>query len=297
MSLGLLGFSVTAFFSFPLKVFLPVFIVMLFFGLIERTLTLEDKKINFKIAKKFNLPIRILVLILMFVSISYAFNTLFSKHYYSKSLIAHNQNQWQDALKLSTKSLEFNSFNDKSMFLQAKSYTQTQQLKKSIAVYHALLKKRPYNSGALFNLSAAYFNSGNMQNGIKYLNQVLQLYPQHIKANLVYISLLNFNKKHTEAIAQYYKTKKIAFKQKTNYENLGDKAQTIKLYKEAKIAFQFAIQYAKKKDSAMAKLGILMFYFLNEKKQGLQLMFQALKLNPNVAQAKLLKKTLKPYIK
>jgi tetratricopeptide (TPR) repeat protein len=149
----------------------------------------------------------------------------------------------------------------------------------------------------MFNLSAVYFNSADMKNGIKYLNQVLKLYPQNIKANLVLISLFEFQKNHQKAIAQYKKTKKIVLKQKTNYENLGDKAQTIKLYKEAKIAFQLAIQSAKKKDSAMAKLGIILFYYLNEKKQGLQLMYQALKLNPNVAQEKLLKKTLKPYIK
>jgi tetratricopeptide (TPR) repeat protein len=297
MALGLLGFGVTAFFSFPLKVFLPVLIVMLFIALIEKTLTLDNNKINFKVPKKFNLPIRVVVVVLMFMSISYAFNTLFSQHYYSKSLLAHNQNQWQKTLRLSKKSLEFNSFNHQSMFLQAKAYAQTQQLKKSIIAYKVLLKNKPYDSGAMFNLSAVYFNSADMKNGIKYLNQVLKLYPQNIKANLVLISLFEFQKNHQKAIAQYKKTKKIVLKQKTNYENLGDKAQTIKLYKEAKIAFQLAIQSAKKKDSAMAKLGIILFYYLNEKKQGLQLMYQALKLNPNVAQEKLLKKTLKPYIK
>ncbi|SFV63971.1 Oligosaccharide repeat unit polymerase Wzy; O-antigen ligase [hydrothermal vent metagenome] len=303
--LGLIGFSITSFFSFPSEVFLPIFIVMAYLGLIVnidfRSQYGDFQTINNKKSQNFyqikTIFINITIVIFLMISVISARNYLLAQHYYSKALIKHNQNDFRRMLKIAKKSYDYNELNPKTLFLLAKGYSSLGDFKKAILFYKKLLQQTPFNINALFNLSAAYFNSGDTNNGLLNLKKSLFIHPQYIKSNLVLTEFYWFKGDKKKAILQYQKVKKMVLKQKTDYENLGDTAQKIKLYNEAKIAFELAINNAKKKDSAFAKLGIILFYHLNQKQRGLEMMVKALRLNPNVAQNSLLKKTLKPYLR
>lgn len=311
--LSCIGFSVNAFFSFPAKVFFPLFIMMILVALIVnydfRTKDFNKDKLAKKAVNKVikgnsylilpqysHIVLKIVILVILFVTTYFLYNYALSRHYYSTALIAHQNNNWHNSNEEVKKALKYDRFYEKSMFLFARNSAMLNDLNNAVKYYEKIIKTRPYYLNALLNLSAAYFNSNNNKKGVQYLQKVLKLNPENIKANLILTDWYAFKGKKELAVKHFKKVKSYVYKQKVDYANLGSTAIKLKLYNEARLAFEQAFRKNNKDYVAIMNLGIIWFYYLDNKEKGVALMQYALKFNPNDPQANLAKKAINAYL-
>ncbi len=186
-SLGLIGFSVSAVFSFPLRVFLPGLLVMVYIGLIAG---IYIKDCNNKVKDKNKIKNlywvlsvsfhRLLLIPLLFLAVLLVFANdkwINSGHNGQKAIEYMTAGKREQALKYVFKSVELNPYKPSSLSLLG-DLIKNRNLDYAIKYSNESLKYNPYNSLVLLALSNYYYNyaisaykSGNNKKGQELLNK------------------------------------------------------------------------------------------------------------------------------
>jgi len=112
VSLGLVGFSVVAFFSFPIRVYLPAFLVFVYFAIIllsTKTYSAEGSIIKHKLTRR-SYPGLILVVSLAVFSLHHSYRWLMSDWHLNNAVILTKFDMNKRALSAGMRALEYNSW-------------------------------------------------------------------------------------------------------------------------------------------------------------------------------------------
>ncbi len=170
LSLGLIGFSVSALFSFPLRVYLPGLLVMVYIGTIagvyvkyyhNHNIKSKDKnKVNSLYWTSSLLSHRLLAIPLIIIAFLLVFASdkwINSGHNGQKAIEYTSAGKRDQALKYAFKSVQLNPYKSSSLSLLG-DLIKTRNLDYAIKYSNESLKYNPYNSLVLLALSHYYYS-------------------------------------------------------------------------------------------------------------------------------------------
>jgi len=290
LMLGLIGFSVIAVFSFPVRVFLPVFLVMVYIAMIDYySLNGTRKIINLSCAKKYKYSIFFIILISSYFIIKTSFFWLISESFRNNSEIYLRAEMNKEASFFAKNSLTYNNKDWRGFSAAGLAEFKLGHIKKSIPYFKKAIDISPFNTIVLLNLALAYESDGNYDMQKKVLDFVLRIDPNNVKANAKLVPIL-FRDKSIDDLEIVYSNLKTSFEYFKNRSNFGPyhayviyAAEFLKDYKYIEYIYHDAIKrgVVLEKDYHL-KLAILNFYYLNNKKKGIIWYKKAIKSNPNI---------------
>jgi len=202
LSLGLVGFLIVAFFSFPLSLYIPGFFVMMYLGLIYSF----DQKAKIKhsvLSKKFIVTIAIFFSILLFL---FSFKSLSGQYFFHQSISNYNKGETEQAVKDMNTAL---SFDKNPNFYQKISEYLLHQNKPKLAIFYLEKAKDifVFHTPSLFNLAEAYRATNNLDKQKMTLENILVLDDKNIKASALLVRNLYIQQKYKQATIEYKRTK------------------------------------------------------------------------------------------
>ena len=220
ISMGMVGFTVVAFFSFPIWAYVSAFIMFIFIALVDNLTSTLDKKYIVPINKKWYLIFSSIVLLIFSLVFSYSYQWVKSDHY---RLVAINKSNVKDsnlAILYSVKSSELNPYNQQNLN-QLGSYLLKNGKEKESIPY--LIKSNDitlFNSISLINLMIAYNTLGEVEKSKAISMEILKNDPRNVKALANLVRIL-YNQGEYEETTKLYRKLKLSFEYFKDRPNFG----------------------------------------------------------------------------
>jgi O-antigen ligase len=303
VSLGMLGFSVVAFFSFPIRVYLPAFLMMVYIAMIE---LMANDSSNNKFKKKVRKYQIKIIIILFFIAMVFVNKTSFSW----LNAESHRQNaqffefdkMWKQTENAAMQSLRLNSWDWRAYSLAGFSKYKLGRGEEAIPYLKKSLDISPFNTIILRDLALIYHDTDNHEMEKKVLDFILRIDPKSVIASARLIHILK-KEKLFDDLNIVYSNLKHNFEYFKNRSNFGPyhgdvsaAAIAIGDFKYAKYIYHDAIDRKEfNNGEAYVKLGTLEYYYFQNKKKGVEWFKKALKENPEISKNKEIKKVIENY--
>jgi len=310
VSMGLVGFSVVALFSFPVRVFLPVFLVFVYFALIQlytfphngKDVVVKFYTINSKVIK---LILIVAVTIIALSVTKFTYRWVVAEDHFLNSLAFFNTSKMNDyAINAGQKAILLNDKNSKYYLIVGESLLKKGWADEAIPYLERSVDISKYNTISLLNLADAYRNSTAIEDKINkergVLEYVLSFDPINVKALSLLVRSLAKNKRGKDANTAYQHLKKSFeyFKGRSNFGpyhfTVGYTAVSIGDYKYAQYVYQDGVDRFPTAENYV-ELATIEFNFLQNLDKGIVLYKKALELNPNVTKNQSIKALIKQY--
>ena len=288
VSLGLLGFSVAAMFSFPIRVYLPAFLVFAYLSLISIVSSKQKvKEISFKKIKKYLLVVMVILGFLFLFIGNKSYNWLMGQHHYITALSYMKTGHIESAKNEGLIAINYNSWAQEYYHMVAKALASTVSVESAIPYYKKVIDISPFNTTALLDLSLSYQLTDNIKMERKVLDFVLRFDSKNVRAaSRLVVNLID---------SMEYKSANIVYKNlKNNFEYFKDRqnfgpyhievAQTamhVKDYRYVSYIYKDLIK-SDPTSKNYATLASIEYYFLDNKSQGVEYYKKALELEPNL---------------
>jgi len=212
VSLGMAGFMVVAFFSFPIWAYSSAFILFIFIALVDNLNGDLDKKYISPINKTRYLIFSSVVLSALLLVFFYSYQWIKSEHYRVVAINKSNAKDSDSAIFYSIKSFELNPYNQPNINQLGSYLLKNGKERDSIPYLIRANDIALFNSISLINLMIAYNALGEVEKSKATSREILKNDPRNVKAlaNLV----------------------RILYKQ-------GDYKETTKLYRRLKLNFEY----------------------------------------------------------
>ena len=282
ITLGMVGFSIVAFFSFPIGVHYPALLLFVYLGL----LWFEDGREALPVKSKYfqYLSIFAVVVTLLLTSV-YSYKYLFSKHYARLANEYAIHNDFSNDYKLLAKSLE----------LMPESWISNQSLGRLLLVNNQpknaipyLLKAKsikPYHSFSLLNLARAYEKSGDHEREKKALESLVNFDPKNVRAwgRLTQIYVKAGSKDKANAAYKNLKINFEYFKDRSGFGPYYDVAigvsKYVGEYRYAAYVYNHLIETQPFANNYV-NYAVFVDKYLNDKLRSRELLIKALELDP-----------------
>jgi len=291
---SLIGYLITAFFSFPSYRSIPPFIICIYIGIL---CIAYDKRSKGKVVyiKQWIFPcMAIICLFSLIYCSSFMINWLKCDKYYHKITSAEKAKLWESVIDEAYHAIELNPYRKKIYSYMGRAYIESGQSNKGIAALSNVVEVYPYHMNALLNLGVAYGRVSDFNQSLSFYNRVLDIKDDYAK---VYNNIANNylkQKKLDKAYEYFQLAAKYDVKNPIIFFNIGIVALNKKLFKEAKQAFQKSIDL---KPTALAykNLGIVQYEYLEEKKEGASCFKKALAIDPAMKDHNQMKRIVEQY--
>ncbi len=327
MVLALTGFAVTSFFSFPVKVYYPLLLVMVYIGLIVnshlRTEIVFDGVIagaygnndsvdinptrieSFSFSGKATWLLLVFSFLLVIVAGITSYKWFMGQHYFNLvegvELAKYDDPSEKSQIKLQTieKSIISNPYSSKAQFLAGQILIENQHLDEGIEYLEKSLKGSPNQTLTLRSLFLAYAKKNDLKNMLKVVEKHMEVDPRSVRAHAYATAVYRELGRSADAKRVYLKMKEnyLYFKGRYGfgpyYSEVGGTAQAVGDIKYAKEVFAAAIKKFKKDAELHKKLGGLYYLYPKnkaERRKGIDLIKRSLKLNPKISGNEELKK-------
>ena len=305
ITLGLVGFSVVAFFSFPVRVYLPAFLVLVYFSLLFQLN--NSLKIFFVIdlkRKTLNLFF-FLILVSSFISVfsfKYAHSWLVAEYYSLNTSALITLKKYNSAINHGLEALLYNKRAPDYYFMVGNTLLNLNKPKESVFFLKKTIDISPFNTRALLQLAVAYQSSPkpDLEMERKVLEFILSFDPKNVNALSFLVKNLSINNRGEDATIVYKRLKNSFeyFKGRSNFgpyhSIIGLTAMSVGDYKYAQYIYQDAI-----KRSPSAKnyynLAILEFDYLKNYNIGVDLAKKSLSINPNIVRHEEIRLMIEKY--
>jgi len=306
VALGLTGFSVVAMFSFPVRVYLPAFLVFVYFSLL---FNLDDSykksfviiKLRGGVLKLFFILISLVGSISVFTS-KYASNWIIAEHYALNASALIRLEKYNLAVDSSLAALLYNKKAPNYYFMVGNSLLNLNRSKDSIFFLKKAIDISPFNTRALLQLAVAYQSkpTQDLEMERKVLEFILSFDPKNVNALSYLVKNLSTNNRGKDA-AIVYKRLKHHFEYFNGRSNFGPYHSIVGLvavavgdYKYAQYIYKDAIDQS---PSAINyyNLAVLEFDHLKNYKNGVDLAKKSLAINPNIPRHKEMKLLIEKY--
>jgi O-antigen ligase len=201
--LGMTGFAVVAFFSFPIQSYYPAFMLMFFMVILDRS-SGPSKPPFFEVRDRRYLS-SFLAAALLLYSVNFIYKLLSAEHYWTKSLISKDIN---DKLKYSGIARQMMPYAWKHNQWNAVFLMRENRYKEAIDVLKKAVSVLPYNTFSLHNLQESYARLGDVKSQTIWLKNMLKIDGLNVRASSILVRALYIQKKYKEATIEYKRTKK-----------------------------------------------------------------------------------------
>ena len=311
LSLGLIGFSVVALVSFPVRVFLPAFLVLVFFAIIVQFTEglREGNSVKFELPKKAKAVVLTATIIAAILLTILSSRWILAEYHYSnatafKSVSKHellNLNELQ--IKASLRALKYNNFPPKFYIIAAEGLIKSGHAETAILYIKKAINISPFNARALLVLARIYRSGGSKQD-LKQERDILEFIlsfdSKNVRALSYLVRSLAEEGRSNDAAITYQKMKDNFeyFKGRRNFgpyhKYVGVVSIYVSDYQYAKYVYQDAVKdYPTAENYIM--LGIVEFDLLKNKGKGIEMYKKALTLKPDVDTSKKIKKIIREY--
>lgn len=219
LSLGLVGFSVVALFSFPVYEYIAAFILMVFMALLS-SLSGDSKIYKLKIQPKFHFSLIVFLFIFLSFSVFSAYSWIIAESFHQKSIKSFNTGDIDLAINESKESLHYNPYNYEYYDQLGYYLLNNQQGMSAIPILTKSNDLSLFNSHSLLKLQSAFRLIGDSQNQQKILEHILKYDPKNIKALAAFVRLL-FIKSEYDKANHLYSQLKDSFEYYKDRPNFG----------------------------------------------------------------------------
>jgi len=305
VSLSLVGFSIVAMFSFPIKVYLPAFLVFVYFAIIflsTQGYPIERNVIKHKLTKRSYLGL-ILVVSLAVFSLHQSYRWLMSDWHLNNSVLLTKLDMNKRALSAGMRALEYNSWSLHNYARVSEILIKMGQGYQAIPYIKKIIDISPYNSKALMMLAGVYSEGNNPNDktiGRKVLEFVLSFDPKNVDALAFLVKNLASNERGKDAMIVYGRLKNAFeyFKDRDGFgpyhHNVGLVAVSVGDYEYAKYIYKDAIdRFPTAKN--YHNMAILEYDFLKNHKKGVEFARKALKIDPDMSGNEEVKTLIEKY--
>ena len=287
ITLGVIGFGIVSIFSYPIHTYLPAFLLLTYFGLLELSFmnSYNNSSRNQYVTK--NSVIKLLSILLLLLIVVYSIRWLFSEHNYHLARQYGKDEKFDLAINTGTKAIEFNSLNSRNYFTTGNSYLKIKDSFNAIKQFNQAAELMPFNVLILLNLASAYNMSNNIQMEYETLNIVLHIDPKNVIASTRLVRVLTEKKHLKEATIEFRKLKDNFeyFKDRNGFGPYHNIVSQIAIfvgdYQYAKYIFNDAIS-REINASNLIKLAALEFFKLKNLDVGASIYIDAIKLDGNI---------------
>jgi O-antigen ligase/tetratricopeptide (TPR) repeat protein len=220
ISLGMVGFTVVAFFSFPIWAYVSAFILFIFIALLVNMTSTVEKKHIVPINKKYYLIFSSVVLLIFSLVFFYSYQWIKSEHYRVVAINKSNANDFDLAILYSVKSSDLNPYNQQNLN-QLGSYLLKNGKEEESVPY--LIKSNDitlFNSISLVNLMIAYNTLGEVEKSKEISREILNNDPRNVKALANLVRIL-YNQGEYEETTKLYRRLKLSFEYFKDRSNFG----------------------------------------------------------------------------
>ncbi len=226
ISMGMVGFTVVAFFSFPVWAYVSAFILMVFIALVDNLTSTVEKKYIVPINKKRFLVSVSIVLLIFSIVLFYSYKWIVSEHYRITAVKKFNAKDAESAILYSIKSSELNPYNEKNLNQTGFNFLQDS---KSIEAIPYLIKANDltlFNTTSLTNLLIAYNEIGEVEKSKAVSREILKKDPRNVKALANLVRIL-YDQGEYEETTKLYRKLKLSFEYFKDRSNFGPYHQII----------------------------------------------------------------------
>lgn len=219
-SLGMVGFTVVAFFSFPIWAYVSAFVLFIFIALVDNLTGVLDRKYSIPINKKWYLVFSSVFLLIFSLVSFYSYKWIESEHY---RVLAIKESYTKDSdlvIFYSIKSEEQNPYNQQNLN-QLSVYLLNDGKEEESIPY--LIKSKDitlFNSISLINLMIAYNALGEVEKSKAISREVLKNDPRNVKALANLVRIL-YNQGKYEETTKLYRKLKLSFEYFKDRANFG----------------------------------------------------------------------------
>ena len=301
IGLGLVGFCTVAFFSFPVRVYLPIFLVLVFFALIEISYRAADNASNFKIKNKRLILVILIVFSVIFLYIGdRAIKWVKAENYNFLSKSLESVKLYTDALYFSDLALRNNKLSPGFYSIAGRLSLATDDLEKAEALIKKSIDISPFNVTDLLNLAIVYNQNGNIEMEIRVLEFILSFDNRNVRA-LAQLSFVLYSRKEYKKSMVVYSRLKDAFTYFNGRNGFGPYHEIVSMlainigdHSYAKYIYQDAIDKKIDKKNYI-NLATLEYFILDNKEVGIKLYKTALSLDSNIPNNKKIKALIQEY--
>ena len=300
-TMGLLGFSIVAMFSFPIRVYLPAFLVFVYLAVIFLYSGIDHKfyLFSFDYKKKYTkLLLLIIITLTTYVSI-FSIKWLLSEYHYNNAYLLHKVKVDDIALSASIKALNYNSWSPKNYGKTAEILIGLDHKEEAIAYLKKLIDISPFNTNALLMLSTIYELS-DKQMERKVLEFILSFDSRNVQALSFLVKNLSSSQRGKDAAIVYRRLQNSFeyFKGRTNFgpyhQLVGYVSMSVGDYKYAKYIYNDAIEKFPTEENYY-NLAVLEYDHLKNYNKGIFYAKKALEINPNMPKNKKIKNLINKY--
>jgi|LWDU01.1.fsa_nt_gi O-antigen ligase len=297
LTLGMVGFLTVSMFSFPIRVFFPAFLLFIFIGLI---FSIDSNSILLKFNKYKHL---ILIIILGIFSIFITWKSLnwvYARHLYVVSATLQLYDENEIAARKGNDSIVLNSMAPEYFYTTGRALHRSGRVDDGILFYKKAVDISPFDTLVLLDLATAYKDNKNLSMEQKVLEFILRVDFKNVQASARLVINLTSSKAPQEATI-VYKNMKSNFEYFKDRGNFGpyhdDTSKTARFVRDYKYMEYIYKDLVKKFPVAKSytKLAATQFYFLNDRKRGIQNYKKALELNPEVQDFEEIKDLITKY--
>ena len=220
ISMGMVGFTVVAFFSFPIWAYVSAFILFIFIALVDNMTSTVEKKYIIPINKKRYLIFSSVVLLIFSLVFFYSYQWIKSEHYRGVAINKSNAKDSDLAILYSAKSSELNPYNQQNLN-ELGAYLLTNGKEKESIPY--LIKSNDitlFNSISLINLMIGYNTLGEVEKSKAISREILKNDPRNVKALANLVRIL-YNQGDYEETTKLYRKLKLSFEYFKDRSNFG----------------------------------------------------------------------------
>jgi O-antigen ligase len=217
MATSLVGFLVNANFTFPLSMYLPVVIIMVYFAMIERLfldIDVMNKKqkesIFYQFPKKINVLLGFAFLTLSVVMFLESRAKIQAEDLYFEAERLERKGQWQQLEKIAFKSYQLNPNRQRIASYLAEAKQHLGKLEEAEKYFEQGLALNPYNINTLSFFATAMVASKKYQKAQSLYQKALNIYPTWAKGHKNFgVLLFKFLNKPIEAKNHFKKALKL----------------------------------------------------------------------------------------
>ena len=300
-TMGLLGFSIVAMFSFPVRVYLPAFLVFVYLAVIFLYSSNDYKfhLFNFNYNKKYTKFFIVITLALTSYIAIFSIKWLMSEYHYNNAYTLHKGKIDDAAFLASMKALDYNSWSPKNYGKTAEVLMALGYKEEAIPYLKKLIDITPFNTNALIMLSTIYEVS-DKQMERKILEFILSFDSKNVQALSFLVKNLSSSQRGRDAAIVYQRLKNSYeyFKNRNNFgpyhQLVGHVSVSIGDYKYARYAYNNAIKEFPTAENYY-NLAILEYDHLKNYNKGIIYAKKALEINPNMPKNKEIKNLIDKY--
>ncbi len=299
LGLGLSGFCVVAFFSFPVRVYLPAFLVLVYFALIEISYKKSYEFYKIKNGKKILLTLIVVSIIALYVGErSIKWIKAENYHFLAKSFLKSDMSQY--ASVYSDMALKNNPLSPNFYFTAGVASFFNKDMDKAELLLKKSIDISPFNTQALLSLAIVYNTIGNSSMEKKVLDFIISFDKRNVLALSGLIRVLYKEKKFKQVTILYQRLKDsfLYFNKRSGFgpyhDVVGVTAVSLRDYDYAEYIYQDAINKAGSAPNYV-KLATVKFYHSQKAKEGIELYKKAIAIDPNIPKNKEIKELIENY--